>query len=340
LSYPDRPGREQLHHCVIQMKLVAILFPLWFSSSSKMGPKLSCTVSPSPSSSSSSESQSAVHDEADVDTDCDLQDGDDEGVTATAASMDGVKSQSAHTINLLLIRHGRSWGNEMMDQPGNQWGDPNFRDDENLIDAHLSSRGVEQAIALGRSLSQRDLDRIELVVVSPLTRALQTMQLAILPRLPLHVPIIVHPWSAERVYTASDTGRPVSQLKLEFQDSRINFDCCMPNDQKEDEDERWWFHTETSNPHVDEWRPCDAYQWYAVPGEPQDVFDTRLKQFEDWLSKRQEQNICLVSHWAVLRHLTGGYDFENCEAQWIAWQRNANPNECLSSTSSTNDDHW
>jgi glucosyl-3-phosphoglycerate phosphatase len=275
------------------MKLIALLFLL--SLSSQMGLKMSFTLSPS---------SSALSD------DCDK--------FVSSQTMEGGRH-----INILLIRHGRSLGNDMMDEPGNQWGDPQFRDDENLIDSNLSSRGVQQAQALGQSLSQQDFDKLELIIVSPLTRALQTMTLAMLPRLPKHVPIIVHPLSTERVYTASDTGRPVAQLKSEFQDSRINFDFIP-------EDENWWFHTETAGP---EWRPCDAQQWYAVPGEPEDVFEARLEKFEDWLSTRPEQNICLVSHWAVLRHLTGGSDFENCEAQWITWQRKHKLNV-------RSDEHW
>ena len=48
-----------------------------------------------------------------------------------------------------MIRHGRSLGNEMMDRPGNWWGDPHFKDDATLRDAPLSDRGIQQAIALG-----------------------------------------------------------------------------------------------------------------------------------------------------------------------------------------------
>ena len=210
-----------------------------------------------------------------------------------------------------MIRHGRSLGNDLMDQPGNRWGDPEFRDDASLLDASLSEVGVRQAQELSSLAGGlQDMAKVELVVVSPLTRTLQTMQHAVLPQLPNDVPIIVHPLSTERVYTASDTGRRVSELRAEFDDSRINFDLVA-------EDTNWWFHTD--NPSAD-WRPCDAQQWYAVPGEPQDVFEARLDKFEEWLATRPEKYICLVSHWAVLRHLTGGTNFGNCEAQWIKWQ--------------------
>jgi hypothetical protein len=181
------------------MKLIAILFPLLFSS--KMGQKLLCTVSPSSSSSESAVDDTVVADSADDNSCADESVPSSSLLSLAERIMDGIdgETSAAQHINLLLIRHGRSLGNEMMDQPGNQWGDPYFRDDANLIDSPLSPRGIEQAVALGQSCSQEDLDRIQLVIVSPLTRALQTMQLAVLPRLPSHVPIIVHPWSAERV---------------------------------------------------------------------------------------------------------------------------------------------
>jgi len=224
-------------------------------------------------------------------------------------------------MNLLMIRHGRSLGNDMMDQPGNRWGDPHFKDDATLRDAPLSERGIQQAVELGQSLPQHEIDKLELIVVSPLTRALQTMQHAILSKLPNHIPIVVHPLLTERVYTLSDTGRRVEELKADFTDPRINFDLFV----QEDCDDKWWFHmdsdagetTTTTGRINEEWRPCDAHQWYATPGEPHDVFEARLEKLQHWISLRSEQNICVVSHWAVLQHLTDGDTFENCEARWI-----------------------
>jgi broad specificity phosphatase PhoE len=121
-----------------------------------------------------------------------------------------------------------------------------------------------------------------------------------------------------------------------------------------DDDEPWWYHTENNyndnsgqthtgggvdvDVDVDEWRPCDAHQWYAVPGEPHSVLQARLDRFEDWLSRtRPEHTICLVSHWAVLRHFTQGYEFDNCEAQWRTWQRTTQP---MNDVSANEDEHW
>lgn len=220
-------------------------------------------------------------------------------------------NEASETKQLLLIRHGRSLGNDMMDKPGNRWGDPGFRDDGSLIDSPLSDLGIQQAKELSRNLVETE--NIELIVVSPLTRTMQTMQHAVLPNLLTkkhNVPIIAQPLSTERVYTASDTGRKLAELPAEFQNGDINFDLVQ-------EDSKWWFHTDNPGP---EWRPHNGQQWYAVPGEPKSVFEKRIRQFERWLSERPEKYICLVGHWAVLRKLTNGYEFRNCEARWIEWQ--------------------
>lgn len=242
---------------------------------------------------------------------------------ANTSNNDGASNSAskATTKSILMIRHGRSLGNDMMDQPGNRWGDPTFTDNGSLIDSPLSDVGIQQAKALSDDDDGiANIDQIELVVVSPLTRTLQTMQYAVLPQLPGHVPIIAQPLSTERVYTASDTGRPVAELLADFENvdkmANVNFDLLLPSSSNE-KSEPWWYHVDQESAVPVEWRPNDAQQWYAVPGEPKDAFERRMVEFQEWLAARPEQRICLVGHWAVLRHLTDGYDFRNCEAKWV-----------------------
>jgi broad specificity phosphatase PhoE len=174
-------------------------------------------------------------------------------------------------------------------------------------DRPLSDLGIHQARQLGHELN---LDGVELVVVSPLTRALQTMHYAVLPKLSDSIPILAHPDATERVYTTSDTGRKVGKLQSEF--PIVSFDLLESRD-------IWWYHTDTPGP---EWRPCDAQQFYAVPGEPQHLFEDRIDRLQDWLFQRPERRLCLVSHWAVLRSFTG-CEFGNCEARLVKWTRRA-----------------
>ena len=143
------------------------------------------------------------------------------------------QTNDAPTKTIYGIRHGISISNEWILQPENTWGVPSYNDSNgNPRDSPLSPAGVQQATALGQSLLrlQRQeppqstfwLDEVELIVVSPLTRCLQTYQLAVAE--PLNqsnakkvIPVLAHPWVAERVYTIAEIGRPsLQELQQEF----------------------------------------------------------------------------------------------------------------------------
>ena len=220
---------------------------------------------------------------------------------------------SIPTKQLLLIRHGHSLANEWMDQEGNRWGDATFTDPPNLSDARLSHKGEQQARDLAIRLQDHHdwLQHIELVVVSPLTRTLQTMELGVFPCLSPSVPILAHDGMSERVYTASDTGRTVSELTKEF--PHVDF-TMVPSD-------HWWFPTDTTDKSlelVEEWRPFGQGQEYSVPGEPMNVFQERMKRFQTWVARRPEKSIVIVTHWAILKEWTGE-EFENCESRLVEW---------------------
>jgi broad specificity phosphatase PhoE len=220
---------------------------------------------------------------------------------------------------ILLIRHGRSLANDMMERPGNRWGDPEFQDDPTLIDSSLSQLGTEQALQLSKVLStDQEIQRLQLVVLSPLTRAIQTHRLGLSPVLPTNVPVLVEPLATERVYTASDIGRSVRELKQEFGKDNIDFGILDANV------DEWWYQnpSELSQEDIKEWRPHNANQFYCVPGEPWHIFEERMKKLEIWLSQRPETCLALVTHWGVLRYLTGGDEFKNCESRWMTWPIN------------------
>ena len=229
---------------------------------------------------------------------------------------------------LLLIRHGHSLGNALFEKPGNTWGSPSFRDDPDIIDSPVSNQGQEQIRELRQRLEASSsmrafLESADLVVVSPLTRTLQTMEGSVGALLPDHVPILSHPLCRERVYTASDTGRPVEELQREY--PLVDFSLLLDssgNDKNTSNDTTvWWYdgkELDGSTGSYKEWRPHGEGQWYAVPGEPKDIFEDRMDAFTEWLAERPEQKIVLVVHWAVLRHLTGD-EFENCESRLVDW---------------------
>ena len=214
------------------------------------------------------------------------------------------------------MRHAPSIANEWMQKPGNEWGAAAFCDDTQLRDAPLSEAGRQAASAangpekLAAMLQQCSSDDEIVVVVSPLTRCLETWYYSVRPFLersnfsPPPPRTIVQPLATERVYTSSDTGRTKSQLQQAFPQQELDW-SLLPED-----DDAWWY-TGGGNHHCPEWRPHGQGQYYAVPGEPQDAFAARMKALEDWLADLgddddddQPKLIVLVSHWGVLRHLT------------------------------------
>jgi len=151
---------------------------------------------------------------------------------STSSSSSNNNNEKAKTI--ILVRHGCTFMNEYLSQPGKRWGDSNFTDVFHESELHLyrdtplSPKGIQQANKLS-SLSRDKYtgepihvsQQVQLVVTSPLTRALQTTQLGIVPHLimsskPIKTPIVALPLAAERLYLISDMGSPISKLVSQF----------------------------------------------------------------------------------------------------------------------------
>ena len=248
---------------------------------------------------------------------------------------------------MLCVRHGTSIANEFMAQPGNTWGEATFRDDETLIDAQLSSNGIDQVkTELQYQLQNQYLDflrdELQLVIISPLTRCLQTYEYGVRPVLlsllkqqekgknvtvvsssSSKVNTLALPLMAERVYTASDTGRSVATLSNKF--PFVDFSECSNTSVAinpsstvgASSSSTWWY--SSTYPESEEWRPYGEGQWYAVPGEPEGIFEKRMKRFDDWIRDREEISIVLVAHWGVFHHLTDGVEWKNGEAKMLDW---------------------
>jgi len=183
--------------------------------------------------------------------------------------------------------------NEYMSSPQTKWGNPSFTDifpiDSNpnykqqYYDTPLSSKGLSQVTELNNYVSNMEdgkiiLDELDLIVVSPLTRTLQTMELGLMPYLrhsrrrrrrrhtrtnadsndctteKKKMPeIVALPLAAERLYLVSDIGSSVSDLKQQF--PYVNFDEMEMNknsndaadaaDDDDDDDDEWWFTTKS-----------------------------------------------------------------------------------------------
>jgi broad specificity phosphatase PhoE len=212
---------------------------------------------------------------------------------------------------VVFLRHGCTFMNEYLGR--SSFGSPYFTDvfEANELpkyrDSPLSPLGIKQAEKLARSQPSflRDTD---LIVTSPLTRALQTLRIGLGPHLNDDMPIVALPEASERLYLISDVGRPVFELN---QSERVDFGT-VPHDE-------WWYKPHHKKSYV-EWRPSGQGQRYAVPGEPQHAFDERMTRLWEWIDKRPEQKIALVSHWGVIDWFCD-FDFDNCQWRELEWDR-------------------
>lgn len=170
-----------------------------------------------------------------------------------------------------LIRHGQSTFNAAFSDP---WVDPLH------FDAPLTPTGHEQVRAMRAVVADTAYD---LVVTSPLTRAIQTA----LGLFGERHPILVEPLHREYLASSCDVGRSPRALACAF--PWLAFDHL---------DDPWWHDGEK-----------DAR---GVPLEPMAMFEARLERFRAWLMARDEQVIAVVGHGTFFRHFAG-CQLANCE---------------------------
>ena len=121
------------------------------------------------------------------------------GKAARAISKPGPKMPLAASKRVCFVRHGQGEHN----RSPQYWG---------LVDSQLNEAGKEQARALHKRLAP-DLSEFDLVAVSPLSRAVQTMQLGFKG---CKAPITVQPLLRERLGAPCDFGKPRAQLLAAF----------------------------------------------------------------------------------------------------------------------------
>ena len=171
-----------------------------------------------------------------------------------------------------LIRHGQSEANVALDLDN-----PNF-----YYDAKLTSNGKKQAQDTQKKLKNIDFD---LMLCSPLTRALQTFSL-IFPNLS-HEAVIL-PFVREHSLCSSEVGRQPSILEKEFPDFKFN---NLKN---------FWWNNDT---YIDEKK---------IIFESIEDLDKRVLIFKKWIQNRGEKKIALVSHGTFISRIIN-YLLDNCE---------------------------
>jgi hypothetical protein len=232
----------------------------------------------------------------------------------------------------------------------NRWDAPDFVD-PGLVDTRLTPLGEAQASALRPIVRALDPPP-EVLVASPLTRALRTAELAFEgsdfrcpedDRAPIRR--VTCALARERVFHASDVGRRASAIEKDFPG------WCLREIRERHGEGPWWYvgggeeegeesgrgdENETagtaggSHPAA---RPGDGGDAGGdggddsgrargrrprdIPGdavtlEPALAFEARMARLVEWIDAREESVLALVAHWGVWYSLTGR-EFENCE---------------------------
>lgn len=215
-----------------------------------------------------------------------------------------------------MIRHGRTEMNEYLAK--HRWDDAQFTDPM-LFDTRLTALGEAQAVAL-RAITDALHPEPQLLVASPLRRAMRTADLAFGLERYASTPRVACVHARERVFHASDVGRPAVEVQRDFPE------WCVNEMRAEFGDENaWWYvpssEEETSDADVMRGgrssdvipEPRDGPVLRSgVPSEPSEVFEARMRDLKAWLENRPESHIAIVAHWGVWFSLTGR-EFENCE---------------------------
>ena len=159
---------------------------------------------------------------------------------------------------MILLRHGQSYFNLHFGAT---------RRDPGIVDPALTPLGHEQAAEAAVAMAH---ERIERVIVSPYTRALQT---AAPIAQALDVPVYVNPIVRERYAFACDIGTPRTALERDFPDR--DFSTI---------DEVWW-------PAIE---------------EPEDSIIARARLFRAEMAALPTwSNTLVVSHWGFILCMTG-----------------------------------
>ncbi|MDD3181236.1 MAG: phosphoglycerate mutase family protein [Alphaproteobacteria bacterium] len=166
---------------------------------------------------------------------------------------------------MFFMRHGQTTFNEGLKHMGC---------DPQIHDAPLTGQGKKQVTLA----AQRFGKKVEFILASPYTRALETATIAASI---LNVPIVVEPLVGEYRQYSCDYGSPVCDL------------------------EKAW-------PHLD-FSKVDKGTWWLPFPEPYASLKQRVQSFrEEWGYQDAADRTMVVSHWFFINAVTGAY-IDNAE---------------------------
>jgi glucosyl-3-phosphoglycerate phosphatase len=179
---------------------------------------------------------------------------------------------------VILIRHGQSTFNAAYEATCI---------DPMMFDAPLSPLGVEQVERTRVKVASLPIP--DVIVTSPLTRALQTAS-GIFGG--AGIPITVSALHREHLANSCDVGRSPHFLAKEF--PQMHFSHLA---------DTWWYE--------------GARDERGIAVEPKDVFHKRVEDFDKWLRSHNASMVAVVGHGDFFHALTG-HRLQNCEV--LNWQ--------------------
>jgi len=191
---------------------------------------------------------------------------------------------------IFLIRHGQSTFNAA-EATG-------LVQDPFLPDARLTPHGMKQAEDL--STYVRTLPELDLIIASPLTRAIQTALIVFKERLP-KTPLIINAEQREFQTGSDDLGRTPEELKQEF--PQIDFSPLK---------KIWWYNGRTTK--GEDVDPNESKERFKKTPfrEPDDQCKQRSDQWRTFLAGRKESRIAVVAHSDFIHSLINVY-VDNCQ---------------------------
>jgi len=246
--------------------------------------------------------------------------------------------------HVVFLRHGTTEMNVYMRTQcsyySSEWEDP-----MTFFDTRLTADGAQGARRVAKQAAALS-PRPELIVASPLTRALQTAELAFGPLLDAGVPCLALPLARERLFLSSDVGRDPRELAREFPRWSASLlemrggwwlesgeEGAEEEDEAEDEEAE---EGEAGRAEVarDAAGAAAATARAAAPPpsarrrrslrtptpkphptleeEGDAAFAARVDALGAWLRARPERCVAVVSHWGPILEATGA-EFENVE---------------------------
>ena len=196
---------------------------------------------------------------------------------------------------IYLVRHGETemnvWLREHKEARQTMSKQQKIAMDPGIYDSVLTSTGRQQARGLAAQAAQVLGKPPDVIISSPLSRALETAELGLRSVYP-DVPAEVDARISERVRACSEYGSDPAVLATRFPGfSGFNE---LPQIW-------WWRGTDSPDPRA---RSLDY--------EPAGRFIARLESFLTDLAAREEETIAVVCHWGICISLTGR-KFGNCE---------------------------